>query len=71
MDAITVKLPDNDKECREFYVIKDDFNDVNSSLAISRIAQTIPYEVCTNLNQRVPRLYETNGKVTTSYWPSS
>ena len=65
MDGITVKLPDEAKDCREFYVMKDDFNTLNSPVAISKGTNTIPYEVCTNLDRRLPRIYLVNGNVVT------
>ena len=65
MDGITVKLPDEAKECREFYVIKDDFNMINSAVAVSKLTNTIPYEVCTNFDRRLPRLYLIDGKIQT------
>ena len=65
MDAITVKLPEEATECREFVLMASNFNDVNSALAISKIQNTIPYEVCTNIATRVPRLYEINGEIVT------
>lgn len=63
MDAITVKVPEESKECREFCLMAADFNDVNSGLSMARIQHTIPYEVCTNLAKRVPRLYVLDGKL--------
>lgn len=65
MDAITVNIPDEAKECREFLLITPDFNETTSAVGISRIQKTIPYEVCTNISNRVPRLYETDGKTLT------
>ncbi|XP_045213701.2 alanine racemase-like [Mercenaria mercenaria] len=65
MDAITVKLPEEAKECREFILLASDFNDLNSAVAISKIQNTIPYEVCTNIANRVPRLYEFSGDTVT------
>jgi len=61
MDAITVKLPEAAKECREFILMSADFNDANSSLAMAKLENTIPYEVCTNFSRRVPRLYFYDG----------
>lgn len=63
MDGITIKLPDEVKECREFHVIKDDFNMANSALAIAKQTNTIPYEVCTNLDRRLPRVYIADGQI--------
>ncbi|KAL4239637.1 hypothetical protein ACF0H5_000446 [Mactra antiquata] len=64
MDAITVKLPDDVNES-EFCVISADLNDCNSVVEISRKQNTIPYEVCTNINKRVPRVYKYGDKTTT------
>ena len=63
MDGITIKLPDEVKECREFHVIKDDFNMANSAFAIAKQTNTIPYEVCTNLDRRLPRVYIADGQI--------
>lgn len=63
MDGITIKLPDDVKDCRDFYVIKDDFNPTNSGVAVAKLTNTIPYEVCTNLDRRLPRIYIADGKV--------
>lgn len=65
MDGITIKLPDEVKECREFYVMTDDFNMTNSAVAISKQTNTIPYEVCTNLDRRLPRIYIADTKIVT------
>lgn len=63
MDAITVKLPDSANISREFCLMSADFSEVNSGLAFARAQQTIPYEVCSIVSKRVPRLYTAEGKV--------
>ena len=65
MDCITIKVPEDANECREFCLMSPDFNDVNSGLAMARVQKTIPYEVCTNVSIRVPRLYSVDDKVLT------
>lgn len=65
MDAITIKLPEEVKDCQEFLLMTSDFSDTNSCVAISKIQNTIPYEVCTNISSRVPRLYEIGGETVT------
>ncbi len=63
MDGITVKLPEAARHCRHLCVMADDFHSVNSAVAMARIMNTIPYEVCTNLSARIPRLYVEDGVV--------
>ena len=65
MDAITVRLPEEARECREFFMIKDDFNQVNSAVGIANLTNTIPYEICTNLDRRLPRIYKADEKIQT------
>ena len=65
MDCITIKVPEDANEFREFCLMSPDFNDVNSGLAMARAQKTIPYEVCTNVSIRVPRLYSVDDKVLT------
>lgn len=65
MDAITVKLPEEVKNEREFCVLSSDYNEYNSVIAIAKKQHTIPYEVCTNINQRVPRIYLYGNKKST------
>ncbi|KAH3863269.1 alanine racemase-like [Dreissena polymorpha] len=63
MDAITIRLPAEAISCREFCLMPSDFNENNSSVAFARYQNTIPYEVCTNLSRRMPRLYVEDGSV--------
>ena len=65
MDGITVQIPEEAKECKEFYVMKDDYNMINSAVGIAKLTNTIPYEVCTNLDRRLPRIYQADGKIQT------
>ena len=65
MDAITVRLPEEARDDRVFQLMAPDYSDVNSVVAMARHERTIPYEVCTNLNTRLPRLYYLDGAVLT------
>ena len=60
MDAITVSLPEEERECREFYIIKDDFTSPNSIVELSKQLGTITYEVPSCLAARLARVYKTN-----------
>lgn len=60
MDAITVKLPDEDCYNRDLYIIKDDFTSPNSAVELAKQLQTITYEVTTSLAARLARVYVTN-----------
>lgn len=60
MDAITVKLPDEDCYNRDLYIIKDDFTSPNSAVELAKQLQTITYEVTTSLTARLARVYVTN-----------
>ncbi|WAQ96879.1 ALR-like protein [Mya arenaria] len=63
MDAITVRLPEEASNARVFQLMTPDYTNVNSAVAMARHERTIPYEVCTNLDKRVPRLYFLDGAV--------
>ena len=59
MDAITASLPEDERDCREFYIIKDDFTSPNSIVELSKQLGTITYEVPTCLAARLARVYKT------------
>ena len=66
MDAITIKIPEEAKDCREFHAITDGFNDINSVTAISRLTNTLPMEVLGRLDSRIPRLFIVDGEMVTA-----
>ena len=62
MDAISARLPSNDEECNDFYIIKDDFSSINSVVKLSQQLQTITYEITTSLAARLARVYTKAGR---------
>ena len=66
MDAITIKIPEEAKDCREFQAISDSFNDINSVTAISRLTNSLPMEVLGRLDSRIPRLFIVDGELKTA-----
>ena len=66
MDAITIKVPEEAKDCQEFQAIADDFNEFNSVTAISRLTNTLPMEVLGRLDSRIPRLFIVDGQLKTA-----
>ena len=63
MDAITASVPEDEKDCREFYIMKDDFISPNSIVELSKQLGTITYEVPTSLAARLARVYKTGDHV--------
>lgn len=63
MDAITVSIPEEEKDCREFYIIKDDFTSPNSIVELSKQLKTITYEVPTCFAARLARIYKSDDHV--------
>ena len=62
MDAITVRLTEEQSSHDEFFIITDDFNEVTSAIAWAKRLDTITYTVAGNLGVRLPRRYVCSGK---------
>lgn len=57
MDAITVKLPDQECNNLRMYIFKDDFTSPNSVVELAKQLRTITYDVTTSLATRLARVY--------------
>ncbi|XP_041364946.1 alanine racemase-like [Gigantopelta aegis] len=63
MDAVTVRLNKAVPLTTPFYVLRDDYDSCNSVRRVAAQLDTVPYEVLTSLDSRLPRVYVAGGAI--------